>query len=119
MSFRIQRYGVYLLQRERFPADFLFQLSSAEKAEVVAICDHLQKLKFSKFRLMRLLIMGQFRRLLCWPPPKRWRWEFMWCALLCICARLCQVLPALYVAWFGKSKKPVADAQLAAAEGAV
>lgn len=34
--------------RERFPSDFLFQLSAAEKAEVVANCDHLQKLKFSK-----------------------------------------------------------------------
>lgn len=34
--------------RERFPADFLFQLTPAEKAEVVANCDHLQKLKFSK-----------------------------------------------------------------------
>jgi ORF6N domain len=34
--------------RDRFPADFLFQLSAAEKAEVVANCDHLQKLKFSK-----------------------------------------------------------------------
>lgn len=34
--------------RERFPADFLFQLTAAEKAEVVANCDHLGKLKFSK-----------------------------------------------------------------------
>ena len=34
--------------RERFPSDFLFQLSATEKAEVVANCDHLQKLKFSK-----------------------------------------------------------------------
>ena len=34
--------------RERFPADFLFQLTLDEKAEVVANCDHLQKLKFSK-----------------------------------------------------------------------
>ena len=34
--------------RERFPADFLFQLTAAEKAEVVTNCDHLQKLKFSK-----------------------------------------------------------------------
>ena len=34
--------------RERFPADFLLQLTAAEKAEVVANCDHLQKLKFSK-----------------------------------------------------------------------
>lgn len=34
--------------RERFPAGFLFQLTPAEKVEVVANCDHLQKLKFSK-----------------------------------------------------------------------
>jgi hypothetical protein len=34
--------------RDRFPADFLFQLTAAEKAEVVANCDHLGKLTFSK-----------------------------------------------------------------------
>lgn len=34
--------------RERFPADFLFQLTPQEKAEVVANCDHLGQLKFSK-----------------------------------------------------------------------
>ena len=34
--------------RERFPADFLLQLTPSEKAEVVANCDHLGKLKFSK-----------------------------------------------------------------------
>lgn len=34
--------------RDRFPGDFMFQLSPSEKAEVVANCDHLQKLKFSK-----------------------------------------------------------------------
>ena len=33
--------------RERFPEDFMFQLTEKEKAEVVANCDHLQKLKFS------------------------------------------------------------------------
>jgi hypothetical protein len=33
---------------DRFPGDFMFQLDAAEKAEVVANCDHLQKLKFSK-----------------------------------------------------------------------
>jgi hypothetical protein len=32
----------------RFPADFMIQLSSEEKAEVVANCDHLDKLKYSK-----------------------------------------------------------------------
>lgn len=33
--------------RERFPEDFMFQLSREEKAEVVANCDHLRHLKFS------------------------------------------------------------------------
>ena len=33
--------------QDRFPADFRFQLTAAEKAEVVAKCDHLGKLKFS------------------------------------------------------------------------
>lgn len=31
----------------RFPQDFLFQLTAEEKAEVVANCDHLARLKFS------------------------------------------------------------------------
>jgi hypothetical protein len=31
----------------RFPEDFMFQLTPEEKAEVVANCDHLSKLKFS------------------------------------------------------------------------
>jgi len=33
--------------QERFPADFTFQLAEEEKTEVVAICDHLTKLKYS------------------------------------------------------------------------
>jgi hypothetical protein len=33
--------------RDRFPEDFMFQLTAEEKAEVVANCDHLQKLKYS------------------------------------------------------------------------
>ena len=33
---------------ERFPADFMFQLTGTEKQEVVTNCDHLAKLKFSK-----------------------------------------------------------------------
>ncbi|OIP13034.1 MAG: hypothetical protein AUK53_06875 [Betaproteobacteria bacterium CG2_30_59_46] len=32
---------------ERFPSDFMFQLTADEKTEVVANCDHLAKLKFS------------------------------------------------------------------------
>jgi hypothetical protein len=33
--------------RNRFPKDFMFRLTDGEKAEVVANCDHLQRLKFS------------------------------------------------------------------------
>lgn len=33
--------------KSRFPADFMFQLTAKEKAEVVANCDHLKRLKFS------------------------------------------------------------------------
>lgn len=33
---------------ERFPSDFMFQLSAEEKIEVVANCDHLSKLKYSR-----------------------------------------------------------------------
>ncbi|MGB5985739.1 MAG: ORF6N domain-containing protein [Desulfobacterales bacterium] len=32
----------------RFPGDFMFQLTVEEKKEVIANCDHLEKLKFSK-----------------------------------------------------------------------
>jgi hypothetical protein len=35
---------------DRFPADFLFQLTDAEKTEVVTNCDHLGRLKFSRTR---------------------------------------------------------------------
>jgi hypothetical protein len=34
--------------KDRFPADFMFQLTAQEKAEVVANCDHLINLKFSR-----------------------------------------------------------------------
>jgi hypothetical protein len=34
--------------RERFPPDFMFQLTAEEKDEVVAFCDHLSNLKYSK-----------------------------------------------------------------------
>jgi hypothetical protein len=34
--------------KARFPEDFIFQLSHEEKNEVVANCDHLNKLKYSK-----------------------------------------------------------------------
>jgi hypothetical protein len=33
--------------RDRFPADFMFQLTAEEKEQVVANCDHLANLKFS------------------------------------------------------------------------
>jgi len=33
--------------KERFPEDFMFQLTKEEKEDVVAFCDHLQNLKYS------------------------------------------------------------------------
>ena len=33
--------------RDRFPDDFTFQLTAAEKSELVTICDHLGRLKYS------------------------------------------------------------------------
>jgi hypothetical protein len=33
--------------KHRFPRDFMFKLTAMEKAEVVANCDHLRRLKFS------------------------------------------------------------------------
>ena len=33
---------------DRFPEDFMFQLTPEEKSEVIAICDHLESLKYSK-----------------------------------------------------------------------
>jgi hypothetical protein len=36
--------------QERFPEDFMFQLSEAERDEVVANCDHLKRLKYSPGR---------------------------------------------------------------------
>ena len=32
---------------DRFPEDFMFQLTQVEKAEVVTNCDHLSRLRFS------------------------------------------------------------------------
>ena len=40
--------------RDRFPSDFLFQLTAEEKTEVVANCDHLQNLQFFKALPSRL-----------------------------------------------------------------
>jgi hypothetical protein len=34
--------------KKRFPEDFIFQLTADEKSELVANCDHLAKLKYSK-----------------------------------------------------------------------
>jgi hypothetical protein len=36
------------LDKARFPKDFMFQLNAGEKAWVVANCDHLESLKYSK-----------------------------------------------------------------------
>ena len=55
--------------RERFPEDFLFQLNREEKNEVVANCDHLNNLKYSRslpfvFTEHGVFIVCRFFRLL-------------------------------------------------------
>ena len=47
---------------DRFPTDFLFQLTADEKTEVVANCDHIQTLRFSKALPLRLPSTEQHKR---------------------------------------------------------
>ena len=54
----------------RFPGDFMLQLAKEEKSEVVANCDHLENLEYSKSLLMLLESM-----VLLWPPVCRARME--------------------------------------------
>ena len=49
--------------QNRFPADFMFKLTTKEKAGVVANCDHLKRLRFSRASPMPL---ASTERL--WPP---------------------------------------------------
>ena len=51
--------------RDRFPNDFMFQLTAREKNEVVANCDHLSQLKFSTCFLMHLRSTGQLWQPVC------------------------------------------------------
>jgi len=39
---------------QRFPVEFMFQLTREEKEEVVAKCDHLQSLKFAKTKFINI-----------------------------------------------------------------
>lgn len=48
--------------KERFPVDFMFQLTKEEKDEVVTNCDHLKRLKFSPTLPHAFTEHGQ----LCW-----------------------------------------------------
>lgn len=59
--------------KDRFPEDFMFQLTEKEKAEVVANYDHLKRLKFSPYLpyaftehgAVSLLMIGEGRDLGC------------------------------------------------------
>jgi hypothetical protein len=46
--------------RGRFPGDFCFRTSDMEKSEVVTICDHLQRLKFSRTTPLAFTEQGAF-----------------------------------------------------------
>jgi predicted XRE-type DNA-binding protein len=43
----------------RFPKDFMFQLTAEEKQEVIANCDHLEKLKFLRNPFLRIASEGR------------------------------------------------------------
>jgi hypothetical protein len=60
--------------RDRFPTDFLFQLTADEKTEVVANYGHLRNINFPKRCLLRLPSMEPFRQPMCWHQAKRLRW---------------------------------------------
>ncbi len=46
--------------KSRFPDDFCFRISDIEKSEVVTICDHLQRLKFSRTSPLAFTEHGAF-----------------------------------------------------------
>lgn len=46
--------------KSRFPDDFCFRISDIEKSEVVTICDHLQRLKFSRTTPLAFTEHGAF-----------------------------------------------------------
>ena len=71
----------------RFPADFMFQLDAAEKAEVVTNCDHLQKLKFSKSMPFAFTEYGAIALANVLASAQAVEMGFMWCGPLCNCAR--------------------------------
>jgi hypothetical protein len=48
-------FGRIPLNRNRFPDDFMFQLTSEEKTEVVANCDHLTKPKVERIAFLGLI----------------------------------------------------------------
>jgi hypothetical protein len=58
---------------ERFPDDFMFRLTGEEKSEVVANCDHLSKLRFSKALPCAFTEYGAIMAV----PPKRRRIGFV------------------------------------------
>ena len=53
MTLRVYKGGIASMAT-LIPTDFLFQLTADEKTGVVANCDHLQNLKFSKALPLRL-----------------------------------------------------------------
>src|ERR1700710_3080092 len=56
--------------RDRFPADFMFQLKAEEKSEVVANCDHLARLKFSPSLPLAFTEHGAIMAANVWSPPR-------------------------------------------------
>lgn len=76
----------------RFPEDFMFRLSAAEKTEVVTNCDHLAKLKFAKTLPYAFTEHGAIQAANVLNSPRAAEVGVYGCAHSCGCARCC--LPA-------------------------
>ena len=73
--------------RDRFPGDFVFQLTGKEKAEVVTVCDHLKKLRFSSTLPYAFTEHGAIMAASVLNKPLAVEVSVYVCARLCGCAR--------------------------------
>ena len=88
--------------RDRFPSDFLFQLTLDEKSEVVANCDHLQKLKFSRVLPFAFTEHGAIQAANVLASTQAVEMGSTSCARLCSCARRflpMRTLPSAWPSW--------------------
>lgn len=93
---------------ERFPQDFVFQLTTEEKREVVANCDHLAKLKFSNALPFAFTEHGAIQAANVLATKQSVEMGFMWCAPSCgyaNCWRRTRNSPGASMTWNARSSR--------------